>query len=119
MKIWKVSILLFFILFSRFFPELSLKAQCSYTYSAQSSGTNSNLFAVKSVDKNIGWIGGDGAIIRRTIDGGLTWTNGNPNPGIINGIVVSIEAYDSLNAWCTTSRIPPLFIKPQMVDLIG
>lgn len=76
---------------------------CNYVWSAQTSGTTQLLYSVKAVSNLIGWAGGASATVRRTTDGGTTWTNGNPNPGVINGAIYAIDAIDANNAWCTTS----------------
>ncbi len=84
-------------------------SQCVYTYTNQTSGVTSFLFTVKAVDANVGWAAGSPTstgstpIVRRTVNGGVTWTDGNPNPGVIVGAVYNIEAADSSNAWLTTS----------------
>ncbi len=76
---------------------------CSYTWSNQTSGTTSLLYSVKTVNSLVGWAVGAAGTVRRTTDGGATWTNGNPNPGVINGDIYNIEALDANTAWCTTS----------------
>jgi len=76
---------------------------CSYTWSNQTSGTTSLLYSVKTVNSLVGWAAGAAGTVRRTTDGGATWTNGNPNPGVINGDIYNIEALDANTAWCTTS----------------
>jgi len=79
-------------------------ANCTYVWSVQSSGTVQNLWTVKAVNNAIGWAGGDSATVRKTTDGGATWTNGNPNPGIMVGNIYAIEALDANNAWCASWR---------------
>lgn len=76
---------------------------CGYGWVAQTSGTTSAFNTVKAVNDMIGWAGGAGATIRKTTNGGVTWTDGNPNPGVINGTVYAIEAFGADTAWCTTS----------------
>lgn len=80
-----------------------LTVACSYSWSNQTSGTTSLLYSVKTVSNLVGWAAGAAGTVRRTTDGGATWTNGNPNPGVINGDVYNIEALDANTAWCTTS----------------
>jgi photosystem II stability/assembly factor-like uncharacterized protein len=58
---------------------------------------------VKTVSDQVAWVGGNGATVRRTTNGGATWTNANPNTGVIRGDIYAIEATDSANAWCTTT----------------
>lgn len=76
---------------------------CSYNWASQTSGTTSTLYSVKAVNSMIGWAAGVGATVRKTTDGGVTWTNGNPNPGVITGDIYAIEALGADTAWCTTS----------------
>ena len=75
---------------------------CNYSWTNQISGSTS-LRTVKAVNDMVAWAAGAAASVRKTIDGGATWTNGNPNPGVINGLIYNIEAIDANNAWCTTS----------------
>jgi hypothetical protein len=76
---------------------------CDYNWSSQTSGTTSALNSVKAVNSMIGWAAGVGATVRKTTDGGATWTNGNPNPGVITGDIYAIDALGADTAWCTTS----------------
>jgi len=76
---------------------------CSYTWANQVSGVTSLLYSVKAVNGLVGWAAGAGAIVRRTTDGGTTWGNGNPNPGVIVGDIYNIEALDANTAFVTTS----------------
>ncbi|MEO8665511.1 MAG: T9SS type A sorting domain-containing protein [Ignavibacteria bacterium] len=76
---------------------------CNYSWSAQTSGTTSQLYSVSAVSNLIGWAAGDAGTVRRTTDGGSTWGNGNPNPGVINGIIYNIFAWTANDAICTTS----------------
>ncbi|MBM2840731.1 MAG: hypothetical protein HW412_1259, partial [Bacteroidetes bacterium] len=91
------------------FPGLFVIDACRSTppptpgWTARTSGTTSFLQSVRQVNANVIWAAGNGATVRRSTDGGTTWTNGNPNPGIITGDIYNIEARDANNAWCTTS----------------
>lgn len=76
---------------------------CSYTWSPQSSGTTNLLYTLRAVNEMICWTAGSNATVRRTTDGGITWVNGNPNPGVITGNILNIDALDENNAWATTS----------------
>ncbi|MEO6695681.1 MAG: T9SS type A sorting domain-containing protein [Ignavibacteria bacterium] len=76
---------------------------CNYSWINQISGTTQALRTVKAVNDMVAWSAGAGATVRKTINGGLTWTDGNPNPGVINGLIYNIDAVDANNAWCTTS----------------
>jgi photosystem II stability/assembly factor-like uncharacterized protein len=90
-------------------PSL-LSQNCSYSWSAQSSGTTQLLYTVKAVSGLICWAGGANATVRRTTDGGSTWVNGNPNPGVITGQVNYIDAIDADNAWLTSTSGGSTFI---------
>lgn len=76
---------------------------CTYGWSAQTSGTANLLHSVSAVSDQIGWAGGVAATVRRTINGGTTWTDANPNPGVINGDIYNIYAWSANDALCTTS----------------
>ncbi|MEO8514927.1 MAG: T9SS type A sorting domain-containing protein [Ignavibacteria bacterium] len=76
---------------------------CSYSWGNQVSGVTSLFYSVKCVSNLVGWAAGAGGIVRRTTDGGTTWGNGNPNPGVITGDIYNIEALDANTAWVTTS----------------
>jgi len=87
-----------------------LSQNCNYNWSFQNSGTTSILNTVKAVNENICWTAGNSAMVRRTTDGGITWLNANPNPGIINGNILNVEAIDGNTAWVTTSPAISTFI---------
>jgi len=76
---------------------------CSYSWANQTSGVTALLYSVKAVNGLVGWAAGAGAVVRRTTDGGTTWGNGNPNPGVIVGDIYNIEALDANTAFVTTS----------------
>jgi photosystem II stability/assembly factor-like uncharacterized protein len=76
---------------------------CNFTWAAQTSGTTQTLYSVKAVNDNVVWVAGAAATVRKTTNGGTTWTDGNPNPGVINGAIYAIDALDANTAWCTTS----------------
>lgn len=63
-------------------------------WTIQSSGTTSYLYAVKSLDLNVGWIGGAGGVVLRTTNGGITWAS------VGGGAIGSNDVYviDALNA---------------------
>lgn len=68
----------------------------------QNSGTTNILYTCKAVNDQVCWAAGAGATVRRTTDGGITWTNANPNPGVIVGDIRNMEAIDENTAWVTT-----------------
>ncbi|HEY3251270.1 MAG TPA: T9SS type A sorting domain-containing protein [Ignavibacteria bacterium] len=76
---------------------------CTISWVLQASGTTAQLNTVKSVSNLIGWAAGNTAVVRKTIDGGASWTNANPNPGVITGDIYAIDALDANTAWLTTS----------------
>lgn len=79
-----------------------VQAQLAYSWSQQNSGTTSILYTCKAVSDQICWAAGTGATVRRTTDGGITWVNANPNPGVISGTIENMEAIDGNTAWVTT-----------------
>lgn len=78
------------------------EAQIVYSWSQQVSGTSNLLYTCKAVSENVCWAAGTNATVRRTTDGGSTWTNANPNPGVIVGDIRNMEAIDENTAWVTT-----------------
>ncbi len=76
---------------------------CTYTWGTNTSGTTNILQAVWTVNNNICWVAGGAGTVRRTTDGGTTWTNANPNPGVINGDIYNLWALDANTALVTTS----------------
>lgn len=78
-------------------------ASCNISWSLLTSGTTAQLNTVKSVSNQVGWAAGNTAVVRKTTDGGASWTNANPNPGVINGDIYAIDAIDANTAWLTTS----------------
>ena len=86
-------------------------AACTYSWVNQTSGTTQQFYSVKAVSDQIVWAAGANATVRRTTNGGTTWTDANPNPGVISGIVYAIEAIDADNAWCTTSPAATFIFK--------
>ncbi|RPI14374.1 MAG: T9SS C-terminal target domain-containing protein [Ignavibacteriae bacterium] len=76
-------------------------SDCSYMWISQSSGTTNILYSVEAVSDLICWASGANATVIRTTDGGITWLNANPNPGVLTGNLINIEATDANNAWTT------------------
>jgi photosystem II stability/assembly factor-like uncharacterized protein len=93
---------MFLLIFSNSIPADT--SNCSYTFIQQTSGTTSTLYSVEAVNELICWTGGFNGVVRRTTDGGVTWLNANPNPGIIINDIDNIEAIDANNAWVATSQ---------------
>ena len=76
---------------------------CSYSWSSQTSGTTNLLQAVWAPSENVCWVAGASATVRKTTNGGATWVDGNPNPGVISGDIYNIYASDENNALLTSS----------------
>ncbi|MBV6477992.1 MAG: Ycf48-like protein [Ignavibacteria bacterium] len=76
---------------------------CTYSWSAQTSGTTSQLYSVSAVSDMIGWAAGAGPTVVRTTNGGSTWTNAT-GTGIGAGeSIYNIYAWSANDALCTTS----------------
>ncbi|GEM_PF-684447 len=76
---------------------------CVNTYTHQLSNSIVLFQAVCAVSPTVGWVAGATATVRKTINGGNTWTDANPNTGVITGDIYNITAVDANNAWVTTS----------------
>lgn len=72
-----------------------------YAWSPQSSGTTSFLYSVCAVNSNVAWTAGAGPTVRRTTDGGTTWTDATGSG--LTGDVYFITALDDMIAFCTTT----------------
>lgn len=83
---------------------------CNYTWTQQNSGFAGQLTTVKAVNELTCWAAGAGAVVFRTTDGGATWLNANPNPGVIVGMSNSIDAIDGNTAWLTSTNSGSTFI---------
>lgn len=105
-------VLSFFILLFMVINNVSAQqsTNCIYNWTPQISGSTSLLYTVKAVNENICWTAGDNGTVLKTMNGGITWLNANPNPGIIIGNISNIEAIDENNAWTTTSQSINTFI---------
>jgi photosystem II stability/assembly factor-like uncharacterized protein len=77
---------------------------CTYTWTPQTSGTSVALYGISAVNNNVAWASGVGNTIRRTVNGGVTWTSANGG-GLTGGDVYDIAALDSDNAVATTSNM--------------
>lgn len=83
---------------------------CNYIWTQQNSGFAGQLTTVKAVNELTCWTAGAGAIVFRTTDGGATWLNANPNPGVVVGMSNSIDAIDGNTAWLTSTNAGSTFI---------
>ncbi|NOS83652.1 MAG: T9SS type A sorting domain-containing protein [Ignavibacteria bacterium] len=88
----------------------ALGQNCTYTWQAQNSGFAGQLTSVKAVSELVCWAGGAGAVVFLTTDGGATWLNANPNPGVVVGMTNSIDAIDGNTAWLTSTNGGNAFI---------
>lgn len=75
-----------------------IQVSCTYSWTAQTSGTTNLLQTAKTVNSNTGWVGGATGTVYRTTNAGITWINANPNAGI-QGDVDNIEAISETTAW--------------------
>jgi len=78
-------------------------ATCSYSWTAQTSGTTSQLFSVSAVSDMIGWAAGAGPTVVRTTNGGSTWTNATGSGIGAGEAIYNIYAWSANDALCTTS----------------
>ncbi len=74
---------------------------CTYSWASQTSGTTSQLLTVSAVSDAVGWAAGVGSTVRRTINGGTTWTSATGTG--ITGDVYNIYALNADTALCTTT----------------
>src|SRR4030095_10793508 len=51
---------------------------CNFSWSTNTSGVTSLLQAAWTVNSSVAWVAGATAVVRKTTDGGTTWTNANP-----------------------------------------
>lgn len=92
-----------------YIPKINTTSStCSYTWGPQTSGTTSQLLTVSAVSSNVGWAAGVGSTVRRTIDGGLTWTAAT-GTGIV-GDIYNIWGVDANTALVTTTPGATTFI---------
>ena len=76
---------------------------CNYMWSSQTSGTANTFYSVSAVSDQVCWTAGVASTVRKTTNGGLTWTDGNSTPGTIAGDIYNIYAWSENDALCTTS----------------
>ncbi len=74
---------------------------CSYGWSDQLSVIATSLLTTSTVSDLIGWSAGTGPAVRRTTDGGSTWSNATGTG--ITGDIYNIYAWSANDAICTTS----------------
>lgn len=66
------------------------------------SGVTTSLNTVSTVSQNVGWIGGNGGVVLRTINGGTNWTNVTGSP-IGTAAVYAICGIDANTCLVSTS----------------
>ncbi len=66
------------------------------------SGVTTSLNTVSAVNQNVGWIGGNGGVVLRTINGGTNWTNVTGSP-IGTADVYAICGIDANTCLVTTT----------------
>jgi photosystem II stability/assembly factor-like uncharacterized protein len=71
-----------------------LSGGMAQSWTPVTSGVTTTLYTVHFVNPNVGWIGGDGAVIRKTTNGGSSWTaqTGSRN-------ITSIQFLDANTGW--------------------
>jgi photosystem II stability/assembly factor-like uncharacterized protein len=69
---------------------------CTYSWATQSSGTTHNILSVCTVDENICWAAGSNGMVRKTIDGGLSWSSA---ASLFTDDIVNIFALDANTAF--------------------
>jgi hypothetical protein len=65
----------------------------------QTSGTTVTLYAVKAVSQNVAWAAGGTGVVRRTTDGGFTWTSA----GSVGADIYTMTALDANVAFVASS----------------
>ena len=83
-------------------------AVVAFNFVPQTSGTSEVLLSVCAVSESTGWVAGSSGTVRRTTDGGNTWTHAGTG---ITGDVVNINALDANTAFCTTSPSATIIYK--------
>ena len=76
---------------------LPITVSFGQTWTAQNSGTNTDLWGVSFVDPVNGWVSGASGIILHTSDGGTTWSA--QTSGVSTPILRTINFYDINNGW--------------------
>ncbi|MBM2840923.1 MAG: C-terminal target protein [Bacteroidetes bacterium] len=71
-------------------------------WTTQTSGIASRFYSVKAVSQTVAWAAGLTGNVRRTTNGGTTWTSAGGGP-IGTADIYSIEAVDANTAFVTTS----------------
>ena len=85
----KILFKLVFILALFFTNNRILQAQ---GWNEQASGTGENLHDIFFINQDIGWVVGNDGVIRKTIDGGVTWT------GSLSGVIWDLRGVFFQNA---------------------
>lgn len=72
------------------------------TWSAQTSGTRSELGRVMFVNDRVGWVSGSNGLVLRTSDGGSTWHSASVGADVST---YSLQAVDENTAWVNTFSV--------------
>ena len=74
----------------------------NYNWTSQTSGITTYLYSVRAIDAQTAWAAGAGGVVRRTTNGGTTWTGvGGGHIGTAD--IYNIDAVDANTAFVTTS----------------
>jgi photosystem II stability/assembly factor-like uncharacterized protein len=63
------------LLTSLLFFAIVINVFAQGTWTSQTSGVTTSLNCVSTVDANVAWIGGNGGVILKTVNGGTNWTS--------------------------------------------
>ncbi len=74
------------------------------SWAQEGSGVASGLTAVKAVSPDVAWISGDGGVVLRTTDGGITWTEVSQG-AFAGNWPYAIDALDSSTAFVATTSV--------------
>jgi photosystem II stability/assembly factor-like uncharacterized protein len=82
---------------------------CNFVWSSQTSGITTAFNTVEAVNDMVGWAAGANGVVRKTTDGGLTWTAASTT-GQINGTAYCMDAFDANTAFVSSSPSTGTFI---------
>ena len=69
----------------------------SQSWTAQTSGTSTDLWGISFIDAVNGWVSGSSGLILHTTDGGTSWSP--QTSGVSTPILRNIEFFDALTGW--------------------
>ncbi|MBV6478799.1 MAG: hypothetical protein HGGPFJEG_01556 [Ignavibacteria bacterium] len=79
----------------------SMLDTCSYSWSAQTSGTTNALLTIYAVSDQIGWAAGAGPTVVKTSNGGINWTSATGTG--LTGTIYNIFAWSVNDAICASN----------------